>query len=358
MEPAAPALFVCRRCGVVAPARGTACAVCAEPLGQTRVRAPALAGGAFWVAVRCAFTCNSCRFLAPLDALDAGGAVECASCGLRQRFDVESWRVALGFAHAVGDLAGPEPEGRHPHPTLWIGSENPYARVGDTHAFEHRDGIRGQGVTVDAAPGHPVCRACRLPLATSATGPGAVETQCAHCGDRARYAVSDEARDLSPSLLGAVADEHRTDRPRANATPTQAGVVALSCPACGAPLTLDGGGRLHTCAFCKASCIVPANRGPRRRQDTPLPEVWWLLFRGPSSERRALEAPTGEASAAVTRALQLIKPAASTAPIGDAPGVYEAPEAVGVNWPQVALTLLLGSVAVAVGFGLYEALAP
>jgi hypothetical protein len=45
------------------------------------------------VAVRAGFTCNSCRFLAPLDSLDADGAVECAHCGLRQRFDNDNWAI-------------------------------------------------------------------------------------------------------------------------------------------------------------------------------------------------------------------------------------------------------------------------
>ena len=116
-------------------------------------------GEALWVAVRCSFVCNQCRFPAPLDALDADGAVDCGSCGLHQRFEVEAWREALDFAHAVGDLAGPAPEGRHPHPTLWIGSENPHARVGDTQTFDRRSGISANGLAIEVAPGHPVCRA-------------------------------------------------------------------------------------------------------------------------------------------------------------------------------------------------------
>src|SRR5262249_38772865 len=149
-------------------------------LAETRVSVPAQGPDAFWVAVRCGFTCNSCKFLAPLDGLEAGGAVECAHCGLRQRFEVSSWGPALAMAHAVGDLAGPSPEGRSPHPTLWIGSENPYARVGDTRTFEH--GSKGEDVSIDAAPGHPVCHACQTPLAATVTGTGAVSTRCPGCG--------------------------------------------------------------------------------------------------------------------------------------------------------------------------------
>jgi hypothetical protein len=352
--PAAPPVSVCRRCGVVAPARGRTCAVCGSALAETRVEVPALPQEALWVAVRCAFTCNQCKFLAPLDALDADGAVDCASCGLHQRFDVEAWREVLDFAHAVGDLAGPSPEGRHPHPTLWIGSENPYASVGDDHAFGRRDEISASGVAVDAAPGHPVCHACHVPLATQMTGSGAVATQCPRCGERAEYTIPDDARRLSGSLLGAIAHEHRTDRPRARAAPTKEGVIALACPSCGAPLSVSGTGRLQTCSFCKASCIVPARSVSQQGQDAPPSEVWWLLFQGASKKRRELEAPTVEVGSAVKAAIDLLKPGADTAPIGDAPGVYAAPEVKGIYWPQVGLTLLLGSAAVAIGFGIFE----
>jgi hypothetical protein len=354
--PAAPAVSVCRRCGVVAPAQGRTCAVCAGALAETRVEVPALPQESLWVAVRCAFVCNQCKFLAPLDALDADGAVDCACCGLHQRFDVEAWREVLAFAHAVGDLAGPSPEGRHPHPTLWIGSENPHAHVGDTETFDRRGVVCSNEVSVDAAPGHPVCRACHVPLAMQIRGPGAVATQCPRCADRAEYTVADAARRLCGSLLGAVAHEHRTDRPRARAAPTKEGVIALACPACGAPLSVTGTGRLQTCSFCKASCIVPARNASQRGGDAPAPEVWWLLFQGASQKRRELEAPTEEDTSAVKAAINLLKPGGDSAPVGDAPGVYSAPEVRGIYWPQVGLTVLLGSVAVAIGFGIFEAL--
>src|SRR6185295_10892156 len=89
----------------------------------------------YWVAVRCSFQCRSCGFAAPLDQLDIDGAVECAYCGLRQRFEPSTWTEALEFAHAVGDLAGPEPEGRYPNPSLWIAPANPFADVGETLTF-------------------------------------------------------------------------------------------------------------------------------------------------------------------------------------------------------------------------------
>jgi hypothetical protein len=268
---------------------------------------------------------------------------------------VSSWGPALAFAHAVGDLAGPSPEGRHPHPTLWIGSENPHARCGDTRTFEQ---VTARVLSVDAAPGHPVCHSCHAPLAASVTGPGAVATRCPGCGATATYAIADAARDLYPAVVAAIADEHRTDRPRAQVSATEAGVVALSCPSCGGPLTLGEGGRVQTCSFCKAMCVVPARSLTRARSETPAPDVWWILFQGPSDERRALLAPTDDVTTSTAKAaVNLFKPGRAAEPIGDAPGVYDAPEVPGIYWPQVALTAALGSAAVVVGMILYEVFA-
>lgn len=348
----APPTRVCKHCGVVAPTQGTACAVCKKALAEVCVEVPAQSQDTYWVAVRCGFTCNSCKFLAPLDALDADGAVDCAHCGLRQRFEVDSWRGALAFAHAVGDLAGPRLEGRTPHPTLWIGSENPYVGVGTKVTFER---MESGALAIDASPGHPICRACRVPVSVALTGAGAVSTRCPQCAATATYATEDAARNLHDKLVAVIADEHRNDRLRAQATATQAGVMALKCPACGAPLGVPDSGGIATCTFCKAACIVPARIRTRARNETPEPDVWWMLFQGPSSKRAELEAPTADdAAPTVAAALNFFKPGAKKVPIGDAPGVYDAPEVGGIYWPQVGLTVALGSVAVIVGMVLYE----
>jgi hypothetical protein len=186
-----------------------------------------------------------------------------------------------------------------------------------------------------------------------------VTTECPHCGDRATYALSEQARPLSETLVAVVADEHRNDRPRARVTATQAGVEALACPGCGAPLSITSGRRLQTCAFCKAACIVPTRSQAGRNQDAPPPVVWWILFQGPSQTRRGLEAPTTNTVPALARAaMDFIKPGgAKTTPIGEGPGVYPAPEVSGIYWPQVGVTLALGSAAVALGFAIYAALA-
>lgn len=364
-------ITICRSCGIVAPTEGTACEGCQRPLAEVRVQVAPPAPDLTWVAVKCGFTCNQCKFLAPLDGLDADGAVDCAHCGLRQRFDVSEWKEGLEFAHAVGDLAGPEPEGKYPHPSIWIGGDNDYAKVGVTHTFvvpkaakiTGEPGETGASIMATlrrqldlrAAPGQPVCKRCRVPLHTTVTGPGAVSTRCPSCGDEARYALPDTSRNTYERLVGAVADEHRVDRPRAQMMPTQAGVVAMKCPACGAPFSIQGTEKVQTCGYCKASCFVAAKTMARFQSRTPEPEVWWILFRGLSTERERLTSPAPEdaaaaAAAAAKNVIAVLKSGPETDTIKDKPGVYAAPEQTGTHWPQVFLTLALGTVALVVGY--------
>jgi DNA-directed RNA polymerase subunit RPC12/RpoP len=314
-----------------------------------RIAAPALPNEQCWVAVRCGFTCNSCRFLAPLDSLDADGAAECAHCGLRQRFDADNWRPGLAFAHSVADLAGPNLEGRSPHPAIWIGSDNPYAAVGDTTTFEQ---YSGNELSVDAAPGYPVCAQCREPLRVALAEPGACHTQCPRCGERASYKLADGARALYSGLLACVSDDARSDRPRVRAQATAAGIT-LVCASCGAPMNIENKSPVQTCRYCQASCIVPLRNAQRALHAAVEPSIWWLLLRGASPKRSELQTGTEAESSKASKlaALKLFKGGGSKVPIGDEPGVYEAPEVTGWNLTQMAFTVLLGLLALLLAFG-------
>lgn len=347
---APPSVTICRACGIVAPEQGTACEGCKRPLPEVRVQVASPGADLTWVAVKCGFTCNQCKFLAPLDGLDLDGAVDCAHCGLRQRFDVTAWRAALETAHAVGDLAGPAPEGKSPDPTIWIGDENPYAQVGRLQTFFSPSDATA-AVDLRVAPGHPVCQKCRVPLSTTSASAGAVETRCPSCGEEARYALPDQARALYDRLVGAVADEHRTDRPRAQPMHTQAGVVAVKCPGCGAPLQLQGTDKTQTCQYCKATCFVAGKQMAQFLHKTPEPEVWWLLFQGISPEReKLLAAALEDAAKPGANVMAFLKSKPLTDTIADKPGVYEAPEKGGTDWLQVGLTLVLGTIALVIGY--------
>ncbi len=347
MQAAPVSVSICRHCGVVAPALGTACDVCRKPLGEVRANAPPRPPDQSWVALRCGFTCNSCRFLAPLDSLDADGAVECAHCGLRQRFEITSWRPALEFAHSVADLAGPNPEGKNPHPSVWVGSDNPHARVGDTATFEH---TTVGALAVDASAGHPVCDKCDEALQVMLTGTGTCQTQCPRCGDRGTFSMPDNARQLYGGILAAISVDHRSDRPKANTTATSAGVMALSCPSCGAPLTLEGKTSIQTCAYCKTSCVVPHRSISRALQVAVEPTIWWVLMRGISPKRAELLSEDKKVGEGAKLAIGLLKGVAGGKALGEAPGVYEAPEIKGWNVPQMLFTILLGAIALFIAF--------
>ncbi|MBK8251301.1 MAG: hypothetical protein IPK82_01365 [Polyangiaceae bacterium] len=347
--PPMPSVAICRSCGIIAPSEAANCMSCARPISEVRVQVPPQSADLFWVAVRCGFTCNQCKFLAPLDGLDVDGAVDCAHCGLRQRFDVTAWREALSFAHSVGDLAGPDPEGRAPHPSIWIGDENPYADIGVKKSFA-RGGDKVREIDIHACPGHPVCRKCRVPLTIETPAAGQIKTRCLTCNDEATFSLGEAQQTGYPAIMGAVADEHRNDRPRAQPMATQAGVVAMRCPGCGAPLAISGSDKVQTCSYCKVSCFIAAKNLARFHHKTPEPEVWWLLFSGVSEERINLTSATADVPQTGKNLLAALKPGAKTDTIGGKPGVYEAPEEPGIHWPQVLLTLLLGSIALAIGY--------
>ena len=347
--PQAP-LVICRACGVVAPERRDGCEACGRPLRETRVAAPAMPLEQHWAAVRCGLVCNSCRFLAPLDALDFDGAVECAHCGLRQRFDVETWQGALELARSVSDLAGPSPEGRSPHLEIWVGDDNPHREVGLSQTFVKAElGM----LVVSAAPGHPVCRRCTEPLHAQVTRRGVVDTRCPRCNETGSYALPADAL-RSDQLLGAVADPHRTDCPKALFT-QQGGLATLSCPQCNAPLTPVPGSALQRCRFCNTSSIVTESHLHRALQRTVEPSTFWVLFPRGSAAREQLQTAAG--TGIQEQSVGVLK--STRKPVGAEHTVYEAPEVEGPQALQILVGSIVGSVALVVGlvlarvFGLF-----
>jgi hypothetical protein len=297
---------ICASCGIVAPRLCPACPRCGAAFASRPATAPRQDANGYWVAVRCSFQCRSCGFAAPLDQLDVDGSVECAYCGLRQRFEPSTWREALDFAHAVGDLAGPGPEGRYPDPGLWIGPVNPFRDTGETIAFSEfrQSGVEiSEGMTIPkslqiaAAPGFPVCGRCRAPVAVQVLPGGRATTTCGTCSDTGTFVMPERARSFGEALVAVVAHEHRTNRVDATQmAPSETGVSALVCPNCGAPLALRGGDRTVQCQFCSAFCRIPGRFLIRAGQDKIEPEIWWMLFNGLSRKRRELESGSSEAA--------------------------------------------------------------
>jgi hypothetical protein len=340
----APRMPVCPGCGVVAPVRAETCASCKRELSRPRTFAPVT--DVTWVALRASITCRSCGFPSPLEGIVMGDGVDCAQCGSYQRFDNGAWRGGLAFAHAVGDLAGPHPEGRFPSADVWIGDLNPHANVGVTVTFatEEKDGVR-----VEACPGFPVCRRCRALLEVRVER-GVTTTRCAGCGAQARYALPTSLS--SESARAVVAEEQRLERREVKVQATATGLVALTCPQCGAAVKpLDG--TTVECTYCRAIAFVPPRARPRGPERIVEPIVFFVAFEGPSPPRAELERPKPPDEKKTTK--DKAKNAISRG-ISPLPGIDLADPKPGLDVRQLALTLGLSAVAITAGYFLYGAI--
>lgn len=271
--------------------------MCDGPLHQ-RLDDPDRPGGQHWVALRCHFQCRSCGHLSPLNGLDMDGSVQCHHCGLDQVFDVDSWGDGIAHAHAVGDLAGPAPEGRFPHPKIAVADANPFRRIGiDRTSAELSQGgmIISGGMTVtrslqvDASPGRPLCRHYHVPLEADVAG-RKLTTRCPSCRKEAHYELPRRAAGNHEGLLGVLSEDQRGDHLQVVfKQDASGGAILLGCPSCGANLTDAQEGRIVTCQFCQAVVRIPDKLLMRAFQREPVTETWWLLFEGPSGRRRQLE---------------------------------------------------------------------
>jgi DNA-directed RNA polymerase subunit RPC12/RpoP len=329
--------------------------VCGSDLASTRARGPD-GGPRFWVAVRAGFTCRSCGFLAPLDHLPEGGAVECASCGLRQAFETAALGPALAHAHAAGDLAGPNAEGRTPNARLYIGAVNPFKSLAVDHTFDtYTDLIDGRPLKVEVGPGHPICVTCKAPLEAGAVG-GVVSTRCPSCSATGRYLLPEGFEQLCPGLVGVVAPDH-SDQLRAKQAVGAGGVVALACPGCGAPIGNVEGRRVVPCNFCHASVLIPLRAAAQTSEGPPKSTVWWLLFEGASPKRVDLETPMALApveETSLTETIRKMKGLKSTGP----KAVEVAPEAPGIGLLQLGVSVVAALLMLAIAYPIAAAMSP
>jgi transcription elongation factor Elf1 len=290
---------ICAGCGVIAPRDGSACTVCSADFAESRTRAAARTDDAYWVAVRCRFQCRSCGHLSPLNHLDMDGTVVCLRCGLSQIFDVASWDDGLNHAHAVGDLAGPELEGRHPNARISIAERNPFKDIGRTHTSAElaQSGMRiaegmmhTQSLRVEASPGQPLCDHCRRPLNGQLVSQTRATAGCVACGTTATYELPERALPMCASIKAVIAEEQSTDRRDAKIDEHgSGGAVAIRCPNCDAALSVTGTSQIVTCEYCKASARIPSATLHQLGFADPQPLIWWMLFAGRSRARDELE---------------------------------------------------------------------
>lgn len=301
-------------------------------------------GDPFWVAMRATFPCRACGFPSPLEGVELDQAVHCAQCGSLQRFDKSGWAKGLPFAHEVGDLAGPSIQGRFPNPRIFIGDDNPHRSIGKTLTFVDKD---VGPFRVEATPGHPTCKRCRVPLQTRFEG-NAVHTQCPACSEQARYEVPAETRHYAQAIRAVVAPEQRVDRERVRIQASERGLGALNCPKCGAAIQ-PGEGETVTCQYCRAVALLPARARSRSDGQIAGPTIFWVMFQGPSERRIELETPTAPSAleGAIKKTVGVFK--RGLTPL---PGIELAPQRPGLDGRQLGLTAALSALALAVGGGL------
>jgi hypothetical protein len=139
------------------------------------------------------------------------------------------------------------------------------------------------------------------------------------------------------------------------------GVVALACPACGAPFHGVGGERSIACTFCKAVALIPARAAAQTSEGSPKATLWWLLFEGPSSKRVELETPVitpppdDGAAGAMLAQFQKLK---SRFRPGDAKAIETAPEAPGIGVVQLVVSLVAALVFIAITYPIAASVSP
>ena len=335
-------LALCAHCGVVAPVHGASCSICRRSFDAAR-RSVAWTDDVVWVALRCTFLCRSCAFPSPLEGIELDQGVHCAQCGAFQRFDRTGWIAALAFAHEIGDLAGPMPEGRFPHPRIWIGDDNPHRMIGQTGTFADKD---AGPIHVQAASGYPVCARCPALLDLHFEG-ARLTARCASCRDVNTYELPAEAMGYSSALRAVVAPEQQMERRFVRAQETQAGLVALLCPQCGAAVRPTDATTV-TCAYCGTVAFLPSRMRSRSGGQIVQAPIFWVAMQGPSPEREALEQRRPKVDAGKKKALGILSR-------GFSPllGIELADVKPGLDGRQLALTVGLTALALALGFGLF-----
>jgi hypothetical protein len=292
-------MSICGACGVIAPSNVDKCDACKaalSPGGQPTV--PDREDGRYWLQVRAQYNCKHCERRSPVNHVDVDGSFTCLRCQADQRADAGIWAIGLRFCHEVGDLAGPNPEGRHPDPEVQIGESNKWADIGVSRTRAHMEfsetvmgggKIKLRSLFMDARPGVPLCSGCHAPLSVVVTEPCKLEARCDACSETALYEVHGKAHRMHRPFVGVLADDHRADRPVAKIGAKKEGApVAIECPGCGAPLDLNVEDHFVTCAFCSTPSKIPSRHRAQLFEGGVELEPFWLLFEGPSKARDKL----------------------------------------------------------------------
>jgi len=295
--PGTAELRICPGCGAIAPTQGTKCVRCKTSLASPLTVHDPVTG--FWVGVEAMFKCRACGHRSPINFLDVDGDVRCLRCGIDQELARDLWWDGLALAHAAGDLHGPGPEGQFPtgrplaHAKLFdqlqkIGVEKTYAESSQGGVVIDGGGVHSRSLLVRALPGHPLCATCKRPLEVTACEHDDLSVRCPECGDAHTYRRPRLPKSLH-ALAGVVAMEHEKGGRDAKLDQDASGAQVIACPACGAPLDVDGTTTVVRCKFCSVSVRIPSETLRGAGHDHPKLKRWWLYFTAASHLREQLE---------------------------------------------------------------------
>lgn len=276
---------VCRACGVLVPTKAQTCEQCGAGIDSPLVVEEETQW--FWTAVEYTFRCPACHDLSPVDTLDEKQPVACANCGASRTFAVSEWKATLDFAHAVGDLAGPDPGGRFPSRKPSVKDRNSFKSLGLTKTFQQL--CPDRKLAIKATAGHPLCDQCHQPLVAAKHAPGTLTVSCSKCAKQTQYHWPTSLHGDHPGLDGVLARAHETGGTDAVVNQDASGALTLHCPDCEAALDVGGRAGVVHCPYCHAAVRVPAQTLRKMGLLDLKPELWWLLWKGPSAQREAWE---------------------------------------------------------------------
>lgn len=165
----------------------------------------------------------------------------------------------------------------------------------------------------------------------------------------ARYAIARGVAELAPMLRAVVSEDQRIDRRDVRVQQVDAGLVALTCPQCGAAVKAESG-QTVTCAYCRTVAFIPPRARPRGPSRIVKPIDFYASFEGPSPERAALEAPKPPDPVARIGAKAKGLFARGLTPLA---GIELAPKREGLDVKQLAVTTSLTALALGAGYLVY-----
>lgn len=300
---------ICGGCGALTASDRSGCMLCGASYTLKKL-VPTFTDGRYFTRIVAHFLCRSCGQRSPLNALDVDGMVTCTRCGLTQAYDVSVWSEALETAHGVSDLAFPKPDGRFANAGDPPVADHAAAAVGKSRSALTFDAssvtmdgavMRTRSISLEAAPGHPLCETCHAPLFARLES-GQLRIGCETCNTVMRYGLPTPVAPVTSWPVAIYADDCCLDRPDANMVQSAGGAVAIKCPTCNAALEANPDQHFVTCNYCRTACRIPSRTLWALHTDKVEAKPFWLMFEGPSRMRQSFVSRSREDAERARRA--------------------------------------------------------